>query len=61
MLETDSHTVYGLRHSFEDRMLEAGVDERVRRGFLGHSLTRERYGEGGTMEFRLAEVKRVAL
>ncbi|WAX93470.1 hypothetical protein N7E70_017465 [Aminobacter sp. NyZ550] len=31
LLETQRHTLYGLRHSFEDRMLKAGIDERVRR------------------------------
>lgn len=59
--ETPKHTLYGLRHSFEDRMLEAGVDERVRRDLLGHRLNRERYGEGGRIEFRLEQIKRVAL
>lgn len=59
--ETPKHTLYGLRHAFEDRMLEAGIDERVRRDILGHALNRERYGEGGRMEFRLAQVQRVAL
>lgn len=59
--ETARHTLYGLRHAFEDRMLEAGIDERVRRDILGHALDRERYGEGGRLEFRLAQVQRVAL
>lgn len=59
--ETPKHTLYGLRHAFEDRMLEAGVDERVRRDILGHALNRERYGEGGRLEFRLAQIQRVAL
>jgi len=61
LLETPKHTLYGLRHSFEDRMLEAGIDERVRRDLLGHGLDRERYGEGGRLEFRHAQVLRVAL
>jgi integrase len=43
-------TLYGLRHSFEDRMLAAGFDERIRRDLLGHSLTRERYGAGAKLE-----------
>lgn len=59
--ETPRHTIYGLRHAFEDRMLEAGIDERVRRQILGHALDRERYGEGGRLEFRHAQLLRVAL
>ncbi len=50
LLETDAHTLYGLRHSFEDRMLAAGVDERIRRDLMGHSLDRERYGKGASLE-----------
>lgn len=61
LCETPGHTLYGLRHSFEDRMLEAGVDERLRRDILGHALDRERYGSGGGLRLRLEAIKRVAL
>jgi integrase len=47
LLESDRHTLYGLRHSFEDRCLRAKIDERVRRDLMGHALGRQRYGEGG--------------
>jgi integrase len=50
LLETPEHSLYGLRHSFEDRMLAAGVDERIRRDLFGHRLNRERYGAGATLE-----------
>ncbi|MFT4013019.1 MAG: tyrosine-type recombinase/integrase [Paracoccus sp. (in: a-proteobacteria)] len=50
LLETPEHSLYSLRHAFEDRMLTGGVDERLRRDLLGHGLKRERYGAGGTME-----------
>ncbi|WP_397543499.1 tyrosine-type recombinase/integrase [Roseovarius salis] len=61
LMETPQHTLYCLRHSFEDRMLEAGIDERLRRDFLGHALERERYGSGGDLRFRQAQIQRVAL
>jgi integrase len=49
--ETPEHTLYGLRHSFEDRLLAAGVDERIRRDLMGHKLVgRERYGAGARLE-----------
>lgn len=47
--ETDGHTMYGLRHAFEDRMLAAHIDERIRRDLMGHALGRVRYGQGGSM------------
>ena len=42
--ETPEHSVYGLRHSFEDRLRLAKVDDRVRAELFGHSYHRERYG-----------------
>jgi len=50
LLETDDHSMYSLRHAFEDRMLAAGIDERVRRDIFGHRLSRERYGAGASLE-----------
>lgn len=47
--ESDHHTLYSLRHAFEDRMLAAGIDERIRRDLMGHALGRERYGKGGDL------------
>ncbi|MBB1493023.1 tyrosine-type recombinase/integrase [Paracoccus sp. MC1854] len=50
LAETPLHTMYSLRHSFEDRMIAAGVDDRIRRDLFGHRLDRERYGKGATLE-----------
>jgi integrase len=50
LLETLEHSLYGLRHSFEDRQLAAGVDERIRRDLMGHALNRQRYGKGASLE-----------
>lgn len=50
LMESDNHTLYSLRHSFEDRMLAAGIDDRIRRDLFGHRLTRERYGDGASLE-----------
>ncbi|AQS47169.1 hypothetical protein BMG03_04665 [Thioclava nitratireducens] len=49
LLESERHSLYSLRHAFEDRMLAAGIDERIRRDVMGHALGRERYGEGGRL------------
>lgn len=55
--ETPKHTAYCLRHSFEDRMTESGVDDRIRAELMGHKYARPDYGRGGSMEKR-AEVMR---
>lgn len=49
LLETPAHSLYGLRHSFEDRMIANNVDERTRRDLFGHAYNRERYGKGATL------------
>lgn len=61
LLETEKHSMYSLRHSFEDRMLEAGIDERVRKDLMGHTLDRERYGEGGRLVFIHGLLQKIAL
>ena len=42
-------------------MLAAGVDERIRRDLMGHSLKRQRYGAGATLEMASEIIQRVAL
>jgi len=61
LMETPGHTLYSMRHAFEDRMLAAGVDERIRRDLFGHSLGRERYGHGATLEHLQTIVQAIAL
>lgn len=57
LLETPRHSFYSLRHSFEDRMLAAGIDDRIRRDLFGQRLDRERYGKGASLE-NVAELVR---
>lgn len=61
LMQSSTHTVYSLRHGFEDRLLAAGVDERIRRDLLGHALNRERYGAGASLEHMKAILDKVAL
>ena len=61
LLETPGHSMYSLRHAFEDRMLAAGVDDRIRRDLFGHSLDRERYGKGASLEQLHEIVQRIAV
>lgn len=54
-------SMYGFRHAFEDRLLAAGVDERIRRDLMGHRLTRERYGAGASLAQVRDMLVRIAL
>lgn len=61
LVETPEHTMYGLRHSFEDRLLDRDVDERIRRDLMGHALGRERYGKGASLEKLAGILQLIAL
>lgn len=50
---TKRHTVYSLRHSFQDRILEAKALDRVQADLMGHAFEREKYGAGATLEAKL--------
>ncbi|MEM1088190.1 MAG: tyrosine-type recombinase/integrase, partial [Pseudomonadota bacterium] len=61
LMESVDHTLYSIRHAFEDRLIVAGVDERVRSDLFGHSIQRERYGAGGGDDVRFAAIRSIAL
>lgn len=58
---TPDHTLYSLRHTFEDRMKEAGIGDEMRRKFFGHRLDREEYGSGGSAVWRREQLLRLEL
>ncbi len=41
LLETLRHSFHELRHAFEDRMLAAGIGDRIRRDLFGRRLDRD--------------------
>lgn len=61
LLPTERHRAYSLRHSFEDRMTDAEIVDRVAADMMGHSISRERYGKGPTLEKKLEVIRRIAV
>lgn len=61
LMESPGHSLYSLRHGFEDRMLAAGIDDRIRRDLFGHRLTRERYGKGADLDHLFRVVQAIAI
>lgn len=59
LFETPEHVFYSFRHAFEDRMKEAGLDYELRMLILGHDNKRPEYGTGGSMAYRLQELRRI--
>lgn len=48
--ETPAHTMYSLRHSFEERLRIGKVDDRLRAVLFGHPYHRERYARPSLKE-----------
>lgn len=61
LFPTSGHTIYSFRHSFEDRMKEAGFDDELRRLLMGHTIDRPKYGSGGSLEWRRKHLIGMAL
>lgn len=60
LFPTPKHKVYSFRHSFEKRMLEAGIDHDLRLTLMGHTNKRPAYGDGGSLAFRRDELLKIA-
>ena len=53
------HRIYSFRHSFEKRMLEAGLDYGLRCTLMGHRNPRPEYGDGGSLIYRRDEMLKI--
>ncbi|MBD9445733.1 MULTISPECIES: site-specific integrase [unclassified Rhizobium] len=51
---TRLHTLYSFRHTFQDRIENAGVSDRMQADLMGHEFGRPVYGDGSEMERRRA-------
>lgn len=60
LLPSSDHVIYSFRHSFEDRMLEGGLDYGLRCALMGHKNNRPEYGAGGSLGYRRDELLKIA-
>lgn len=61
LIPSDKHTVYSLRHSFQDRLLAANAPDRVQADLMGHKFHRPYYGEGSSLKQKLEWLQKVQL
>lgn len=61
IMPSKHHTLYSLRHSFEDRMTAVDVPERVKSELMGHRYSRPKYGLGAVLKHRREWMLRFAL
>lgn len=56
---TPRHTVYSLRHTFQDRIENAGASDRIQADLMGHEFGRPTYGDGAEMKRRQELLERI--
>lgn len=61
LLPSNQHTVYSLRHSFQDRLLAANTPDRVQSDLMGHKFNRQAYGNGASLEQKLEYLEKIKL
>ncbi len=59
LLPSSQHRIYSFRHAFEKRMQEAGLDYGLRCLLMGHTTSRPEYGDGGSLDYRRAELLKI--
>ncbi|MCL4677759.1 MAG: tyrosine-type recombinase/integrase [Alphaproteobacteria bacterium] len=57
---TDAHTLYSLRHTFKDRLRDAGAPEEVIDELMGHRSRGPKYGRGHMLETKHEWLKKIA-
>ena len=57
---TRDHTLYSLRHCFEDRLTAVEAPEKVMAALMGHKFYRPRYGSGPTLELKAKWLGKIA-
>lgn len=58
---SENHSAYSLRHSFQDRLSEVDAPDRVQSELMGHRFSREKYGNGPSLEKKQQWMEKVCL
>ncbi|CAN7332395.1 tyrosine-type recombinase/integrase [Bosea sp. LjRoot90] len=57
---TPRHTIYSLRHCFEDRLTAVEAPEKLIAALMGHKYSRPKYGAGPSLEQKREWLQRIA-
>lgn len=60
ILPSPDHSLYSLRHTFKDRLRDAGAPEEVIDELMGHEGSRPKYGRGHILETKLKWLQKIA-
>lgn len=60
LLPTENHSLYSLRHTFEDRLTAVEAPEKVIASLMGHKWIRPKYGSGPSLEQKAEWLEKIA-
>lgn len=60
LLPTPNHSLYSLRHTFEDRLTKVEAPDKLAAAMMGHKFHRPRYGVGPSLEQKHGWLQRIA-
>jgi len=61
LLPTERHSLYSIRHTFQDRLNAANMPDRIQTELFGHKFDRPKYGDGPTLEHKLEWLLKIAI
>lgn len=61
LFPSENHSVYSLRHSFQDRILSVDAPDRIQAELMGHKFNRPKYGDGATLEHKKQWMDKISL
>ena len=61
LFPSEKHSVYSLRHSFQDRLSEVDAPDRIQAELMGHRFSREKYGHGPSLEKKKEWMEKICL
>ncbi|GGC68288.1 tyrosine-type recombinase/integrase [Chelatococcus reniformis] len=61
LLPADGHTLYSIRHTFEDRLTAIDAPDKMIAMLMGHKFQRPKYGAGPTLAHKREWLQRIAL
>ena len=60
MRPSAAHSIYSLRHTFEDRLTAVEAPEKLVAALMGHKFSRPKYGSGPSLEQKHQWLQRIA-
>jgi hypothetical protein len=61
LFPSEKHSLYSLRHSFQDRLTSANAGDRVQTDLMGHKFSREKYGNGASLQDKKLWMEQICL